>query len=146
MIRQIAEHGMKILPTSVLCVFVVTRPTVAQLPEMHIGRWQVTSKNEVISTPTPLLPNTTTQIICVDETDKPPIATERTCRMTNYQKQGSVATWSMECIGQAPMIGDGRIEFRGSQYSGSLEMFTKPPGAAPITVRVEYSGKWLGRC
>jgi hypothetical protein len=124
----------------------LTSSVLAQPSEMRLGNWEVISKVQMSGMPVQMPTQTTKQTICVTSTDKPPIIDDRTCKITNYRKVGAVATWSMECAGQAPMTGEGMITFNGDQYTGSVEMFMKPPGAAPMTVKVEYLGRWLGRC
>lgn len=144
--RLDSEAQMRVFAFAVQVMLLLTSTVLAQSSEMRLGNWEVISKVQMSGMPVQMPTQTNKQTICVTSTDKPPIADDRTCKITNYRKAGAILTWSMECTGQAPMVGEGKITVSGEQYTGNVDMLMKPPGAAPITVKVEYSGKWLGRC
>jgi hypothetical protein len=116
--------------------------------EMQPGLWEISSRVE-----TPGMPRMPPQVYRHCYTSKELEDTQRTvpqgadknCQVRDYKREGSTATWNIECKGETPMTGSGTMTFAPQSYTGSMKSRMKQAGKT-IEMNQSWSGKRVGNC
>lgn len=67
------------------------------------------------------------------------------CEQKDVKQSGNTVTWKVECSGERKMSGSGSMTFQGEEgYTGESVFTMQDPKRGPMTMRQNYSGKWLG--
>lgn len=67
------------------------------------------------------------------------------CEQKDVKVSGNTTTWKIECTGERKMTGTGSITHQGEEsYQGESTFNMQDPNRGPITMKQNYSGKWLG--
>jgi hypothetical protein len=74
---------------------------------------------------------------------RPPAGGDPSCTPSNFKRDGSKATWNVECNGPMKMSGTGEITFSGTDSYTGVVKFTSAE-MPPMTVQL--SGRSLGGC
>jgi hypothetical protein len=74
--------------------------------------WESTSEMSVDGMPMKM-PAKTMKVCSAKEWTRPPAGGDENCKNTNFEKNGSKATWSVDCAGEMPMKGEGEMTFAG---------------------------------
>lgn len=66
------------------------------------------------------------------------------CEQKDVKISGNTVTWKMECTGEQKMTGTGTITYQGEEsYKGESTFNMQDAKRGPITMKQNYSGKWL---
>ncbi len=96
-------------------------------------------------------PMTVTMKTCVtkEQAEKrlPPQSDEdrrQRCEQKDVKTSGNTTTWKIECHGEQKVTGSGSITSAGPEsYKGESTITTTDPKRGPMTMKQNYSGKWL---
>jgi len=113
-------------------------------PDMQEGKWEITTKTEMVGTSMSMPPMTRTQ--CLTKKDFVPQDSQqgKECKITNTKVMGNTVTWTIKCHGHGgAATGTGRITYSGSSFEGKFEMITDQSNMRMIS---HMSGHRLGDC
>lgn len=123
----------------------------AAAPNMTEGLWEITMKMDMPGMPGGAQPRTMQQCVTKKDIENPqriggnadPGSAK--CQATDHRTQGNTTTWKMSCTGPNPMSGTGSITYNGNAFTSNTQM-TMTRGGKPVTMAMNYSGKYLGPC
>jgi hypothetical protein len=121
-------------------------PAVAAAMNMQDGLWEITVRMEMPGMPA-LPPQVMQQCITPQDTQDPrrTVPADKNCEVRNVKQEGNSLSWDMQCRGDTPMTGQGRMTAAGASYSGEMNMRITEGGQA-MNVRQVMAGKRLGPC
>ena len=116
-------------------------------PNMHQGKWEVTTKMEMQGMPMEMPPVKAT--VCLTDNDVVPQKAEKDqdCRMISSKVEGNTVTWVMQCRDKRGNTIDskGKITYRGESFEGHAEMdMSGKDGRHHMSQKM--SGKRIGDC
>lgn len=116
-------------------------PTAALAADMQPGQWEVTAQMQMEGMSIP--PNTTRFCMRKEDTGKPPMQMDNSCKMLDQKRSGDTMSFRMQCNtpGQGATTMSMTITSTTTAYSGSGEM---DMGGEKMKMR--YSGKRIGDC
>lgn len=125
-------------------------PSFAAHPQKP-GKWEMTSEVELPGMSMKMPPMTHTVCITKEDLEKPesmvPKPTQRgggersDCKISDLKVDGSTVNWTVNCAGERPATGTGKITYAPDSYTGNMDM-----KMGEREVKVKYSGKYLGEC
>ncbi len=129
---------------TLVAILITSTTTFAQ--QMREGKWEITSKTEMIGMPMQIPAQTVA--ICVDAKNqgKPPIMADSSCKFSNQKSSGNTMSWKMECMGDTKLSGEGSLTFTGDAYTGSASMRMDIGGGETMSMKNTYSGRRIGNC
>lgn len=66
------------------------------------------------------------------------------CTQKSVKREGNKVSWSMECSGEHAASGSGSVVFESPErYRGDSVIHMKDSGHGAMTMKQNYSGKWL---
>jgi hypothetical protein len=113
-------------------------------PNMQEGKWEITTKTEMVGMSMSMPPMTRTQ--CLTKKDFVPQDSQQgqECKITDTKVVGNTVTWTIKCHGHGgDATGTGRIIYSGSSFEGTFEMTTSQSNMKMIS---HMSGHRLGDC
>lgn len=66
------------------------------------------------------------------------------CRQQSVSRSGNTVNWRIECSGEHAATGNGSVTFSGpGSYTGNSTVTVKDSRMGPMTMKQQFSGKWL---
>lgn len=127
---------------SLLCLTVL--PPVHAQPKEAGDLWEVTHEMSMPGMPPGMaMPQRPPQRVCrARNADKPPVADNEQCEMTDVRKSANAFSWKMVCKGNPPSTGSGEVVYQGrDNYTGTMQMTV---GNQAMTMKL--TGKRVGDC
>ena len=113
-------------------------------PNMQEGKWEITTKTEMVGMSMSMPPMTRTQ--CLTKKDFVPQDSQQgqECKITKTKVDGNTVTWTVKCSGQGgELTGTGRMTYSGSSFKGTIEMTMTQPNVKMIS---HINGHLIGDC
>ena len=134
----------KLLVVSVVLLTAFSTSIAASGPDMQEGKWEITTRTEMVGMSMSMPPMTRTQ--CLTKKDFVPQDSQqgKECKVTDTKVVGNTVTWTIKCHGHGgAATGTGRITYSGSSFEGTFEMITDQ---ANMRIISHMSGQRLGEC
>lgn len=136
-------------PVLFLAIIAIALPTFAAHPAKP-GKWEMTSEFDMPGMTMKMPPQTHTVCITKEDLEKNPESfvpkptrrggEERTdCKLSDLKTEGATTSWTVNCGGERPMTGNGKITYTSESYTGNMDM-----KMGDREVKIKYSGKYLG--
>ena len=122
-------------------------PALAAEPNMHEGKWEITTVMEMPGLPFAIPPVTYTH--CLSKKDAVPQKGEKNqdCKMISTDIQGDTVFWVMECRNKTEVVrSTGNITYHRDSFAGNINMTTTSGGKESGTMNSKISGRRLGAC
>lgn len=106
--------------------------------------WEMTHEMSMPGLPAGMtMPQQPPQRVCrARNADKPPVADNDRCEMTDVKRSANAFSWKMACKGNPPSTGSGEIVYQGrDSYTGTMQMTV---GDKAMTMKL--TGKRVGDC
>lgn len=113
-------------------------------PNMHPGRWEITSTIDMPGMAFTMPASTYTQ--CITDTELVPQGQQANdkCQMLDNRIDGDTVTWTVKCeSGGGSMSSQGKIVYHGDSFTGTV---TTTGSQMPAGMTQKMSGKRLGDC
>lgn len=113
-------------------------------PNMHPGRWEITSTIDMPGMAFTMPASTVTQ--CITATELVPQVQQETekCRMLENQVDGDTVTWTVTCeSGGGTMTSKGKVVYHGDSFAGTV---ATTGSQMPSGMTQKMTGKRLGDC
>lgn len=126
----------------VVSAFMLLSSPVMAGPNMKEGKWQVSSKMEMVGMPMQIPSQTYTY--CLTKKDMVPRQEnpDQSCKMIKTSVNDSSVSWQMECsTPQGPSNIDGKITYKGDTFDGVIKV-----RQAGMVMTQRMNGKWIGKC
>jgi hypothetical protein len=103
--------------------------------------WETTSQMVLEGMPMSMPPRKL-KVCTASEWTQPPPGGDKSCVSSDFRREGSKATWTIQCTGEMPMKGTGQITFEGNDsYAGAIKAT-----AEGMAMTINLSGKKIGTC
>ena len=115
-------------------------------PNMHDGKWEITTKLDMKGLPMQMQPIKTT--VCLDQKDAVPQKPQKNedCKMISNKVEGNTVTWVMQCKDKNGTVDStGKITYKGDSFDGTLNMTMSGKGGKQ-QMSQKMSGKRIGDC
>ncbi len=130
----------------VACSIVFFFSTAFAGPNLNPGKWEITTKSEMIGGPAMNMP-AMTHTQCLKEENAVPRAKaspDQDCRVTDVVQKGDTVSWKIICAGQTgEMEGTGKVTYSGDTMSGTMKMEIKDAG---MQIKNTINGRRIGDC
>ncbi len=113
-------------------------------PNMHPGRWEITSTIDMPGMAFTMPASTHTQ--CITAKDLIPQAQQENdkCKILENQISGDTVTWKVRCESDGgTMVSEGRIVYDGDSFAGTV---ATTGSQMPSGMTQKMTGKRLGEC
>ena len=134
----------KPLVVSVFLLATVSFALAGSKPNVKPGKWEVTTRMEMVGMQMNMPPMTHTQ--CITENDYVPQTGQPgdECKITKTNVSGDTVTWTMNCRGEGgEMNGTGTVTYRGDSFKGEISMSMAPSG---MSMTLHTNGRRIGEC
>jgi hypothetical protein len=115
-------------------------------PAFQKGKWEITSKTEMIGTKISIPPVKFTQ--CIDDKNMVPKnkETNKDCKTINQKISAGTVSWEMVCDGKdAKVQGRGQMTYQDKMMTGEFNITANVQGKTSVVVN-KMTGKYLGAC
>lgn len=122
--------------------FIVSFKTAFADPNMNPGKWEITTKTEMVGMP----PQSRTHTQCITADDLVPMSRDanQECQVTDIRTRGNTVFWKISCGGQGgKMNGTGSTTYNGDSMNGVMDMTIVSYGTK---VKNTLSGRRVGAC
>ena len=113
----------KLWLASIILLFINPISHVGADPDIHEGRWEITTKTEMPGMPVTIPP--VKHIQCLTKNDLVPQKPEKgqDCKITQTKIVGNTVTWFIQCSTQPSLMkGTGKITYKGDTFEGTMKM------------------------
>jgi hypothetical protein len=134
----------KLLVVSIILLATASFSFAGSKPNVKPGKWEVTTRMEMVGMQMNMPPVTHTQ--CITENDYVPQTSQpgEECKITKTTVSGDTVTWTMHCRGQGgEMNGTGTVTYRGDTFEGKITMSMVPSG---MSMTIYTNGRRIGEC
>jgi hypothetical protein len=134
----------KPLIVSVILLATASFSLAGSKPNVKPGKWEVTTRMEMVGMQMNMPPMTHTQ--CITETDYVPQTGQpgEECEVTRTRVSGDTVTWTMHCRGKGgEMNGTGKVTYQGDSFKGEISMAVVPTG---MSMTIYTNGRRIGAC
>lgn len=134
----------KLFAVSLILLTTVPFALAGSKPNVKEGKWQVTTRMEIVGMQMSTPPMTHTQ--CITQDDYVPQTSQpgQDCKITKTRVSGDTVTWTMLCRSpEGEMKGNGTASYRGDSFEGTISM-SMPQAGMEMTLYT--SGRRIGDC
>lgn len=134
----------------VVALCAIALPTLAARNQKP-GKWEISSEVDMPGMTQKMPPMTHTICITKEDLEKPESMVpkpmrrggeERSdCKISDLKEESGSVSWTMNCGGDHPMTGTGKISYTAESYTGNMDM-----KMGEREVKIKYSGKYAGEC
>lgn len=134
---------IRLITTFAFCCLTVS-PVWAE-PNLHDGKWEITSQMEIPGLPFTPPPVKFSQ--CLNKKDVVPQQNDarHNCRMVSTDIQGDTVFWVVECQDKGETVrSNGNITYQKDSFTGTVNVTTTGKNSGTFTSKM--SGKRIGPC